>query len=71
MLNVLAAVAETARDPLVKRTQSGLARAKAEGRTWGRPTSMRGDGQTIGYKLFPSYFNNFKYIFYTKLSINI
>lgn len=39
MLNMLAAVAEMERDLLVERTQSGLARAKAEGKTLGRPTS--------------------------------
>jgi putative DNA-invertase from lambdoid prophage Rac len=39
MLTMLAAVAEMERDLLVERTQSGLARAKAEGRTLGRPAS--------------------------------
>lgn len=39
MLTMLAAVAEMERDMLVERTQSGLARAKAEGKTLGRPTS--------------------------------
>lgn len=39
MLTMLAAVAEMERDLLVERTQSGLARAKAEGKTLGRPTS--------------------------------
>jgi len=37
MLNMLATVAEMERDLLVERTQSGLARAKAEGKTLGRP----------------------------------
>lgn len=37
MLNMLAAVAEMERDLLVERTQAGLARAKAAGRTLGRP----------------------------------
>lgn len=37
MLNMLAAVAEMERDLLVERTQAGLARAKAEGKTLGRP----------------------------------
>ncbi len=36
---MLAAVAEMERDLLVERTQSGLARAKAEGKTLGRPAS--------------------------------
>jgi DNA invertase Pin-like site-specific DNA recombinase len=39
MLTMLAAVAEMERDLLVERTQSGLARAKVEGKTLGRPTS--------------------------------
>ena len=37
MLTMLAAVAEMERDMLVERTQSGLARAKAEGKRLGRP----------------------------------
>lgn len=37
MLTMLAAVAEMERDLLVERTQSGLARAKAEGKALGRP----------------------------------
>lgn len=39
MLTMLAAVAEMERDLLVERTQSGLARVKAEGKTLGRPAS--------------------------------
>lgn len=39
MMTMLAAVAEMERDLLVERTQSGLARAKAAGKTLGRPTS--------------------------------
>ena len=38
MLTMLAAVAEMERDLLIERTQSGLARAKAEGKTLGRPS---------------------------------
>ncbi len=38
MLTMLAAVAEMERDLLVERTQAGLARAKAEGKSLGRPT---------------------------------
>jgi putative DNA-invertase from lambdoid prophage Rac len=34
-----AAVTEVERDQLVERTQSGLARAKAEGKTLGRPST--------------------------------
>ena len=36
MLTMLSAVAELERDMLVERTQAGLARAKAEGKTLGR-----------------------------------
>jgi putative DNA-invertase from lambdoid prophage Rac len=39
MLTMLAALAEMERDMLVERTQSGLARAKAQGKTLGRPAS--------------------------------
>jgi putative DNA-invertase from lambdoid prophage Rac len=38
MLTMLAAVAEMERDLLVERTQAGLARAKLEGKTLGRPS---------------------------------
>lgn len=38
MLNMLAAVAEMERDLLIERTQSGLARAKSNGKILGRPT---------------------------------
>jgi putative DNA-invertase from lambdoid prophage Rac len=38
LLSMLAAVAEMERDLLVERTQAGLARAKAEGKTLGRPS---------------------------------
>lgn len=37
LLSMLAAIAEMERDLLVERTQAGLARAKAEGKTLGRP----------------------------------
>jgi DNA invertase Pin-like site-specific DNA recombinase len=44
---MLAAVAEMERDLLVERTQAGLQRAKAEGKTLGRPSkttpAQRGD----------------------------
>lgn len=39
-MGVIAAVAEFERDLLVERTQSGLKRAKAEGKTLGRPPSL-------------------------------
>ena len=42
MLNMLAAVAEMERDLLVERTQSGLARAKSEGKILGRPPKTSG-----------------------------
>lgn len=38
MLTMLSAVAEMERDLLVERTQAGLARAKSEGKTLGRPS---------------------------------
>lgn len=38
MLTMLAAVAEMERDLLVERTQAGLARAKSEGKSLGRPS---------------------------------
>jgi len=46
MLAMLAAVAEMERDLLVERTQSGLARAKAEGKTLGRPSSTTEEQRT-------------------------
>lgn len=39
-MGVIAAVAEFERDLLVERAQSGLARAKAEGKTLGRPSTL-------------------------------
>jgi putative DNA-invertase from lambdoid prophage Rac len=42
-MNVLNAVAEFERDLLVERTQAGLSRAKAEGKTLGRPLSLTED----------------------------
>ena len=47
MLNMLAAVAEMERDLLVVRTQSGLARAKAEGETLGRPSSTTEEQRAV------------------------
>lgn len=40
MLTMLAAVAEMERDLLVERTQAGLRRAQAEGKTLGRPRAL-------------------------------
>ena len=42
-MNVINAVAEFERDLLVERTQAGLSRAKAEGKTLGRPSSLTED----------------------------
>ena len=42
-MHVINAVAEFERDLLIERTQSGLSRAKAEGKTLGRPTSLTDD----------------------------
>ena len=39
-MGVIAAVAEFERDLLVERTQAGLSRAKAEGKTLGRPSAL-------------------------------
>jgi putative DNA-invertase from lambdoid prophage Rac len=39
-MQVIAAVAEFERDLLVERTQSGLARARAEGKALGRPSTL-------------------------------
>lgn len=39
-MGVIAAVAEFERDLLIERTQAGLARAKTEGKTLGRPLSL-------------------------------
>lgn len=52
MLSMLAAVAEMERDLLVERTLAGLARAKAEGKTLGRPsktTFIQRAAMTAGY----------------------
>ena len=42
-MNVINAVAEFERDLLIERTQAGLSRAKAEGKTLGRPPSLTED----------------------------
>ena len=39
-MNVINAVAQFERDLLIERTQSGLARAKAEGKLLGRPSAL-------------------------------
>lgn len=43
IMTVIAAMAEFERDLLIERTQSGLARAKSQGKTLGRPQSLRED----------------------------
>ncbi|MDR7048036.1 DNA invertase Pin-like site-specific DNA recombinase [Duganella sp. 3397] len=43
MMTMLAAMAEMERDLLVERTQAGLARAKSEGKTLGRPSKTTAD----------------------------
>jgi putative DNA-invertase from lambdoid prophage Rac len=50
MMTMLAAVAEMERDLLVERTQSSLARAKAEGKTLGRPTSTTVEQRSVMIK---------------------
>lgn len=44
-MQVLAAVAEFERDLLIERTHSGIARAKAEGKTFGRPSALTASQQ--------------------------
>lgn len=46
LLSMLAAVAEMERDLLIERTQVGLARAKSEGKTLGRPSKTTPEQQT-------------------------
>ena len=41
-MGVINAVAQFERDLLIERTQSGLKRAKAEGKVFGRPASLVG-----------------------------
>ena len=42
-MNIIIAVAEFERDLVVERTQAGLSRAKAEGKSLGRPPSLTDD----------------------------
>lgn len=44
-MQVLAAVAEFERDLLIERTQAGISRAKAEGKTFGRPSALSEEDQ--------------------------
>lgn len=43
VMTVICAMAEFERDLLVERTQAGLSRAKAEGKTLGRPRTLTGE----------------------------
>lgn len=45
-MSVIGAVAEFERDLLIERTQAGLSRAKAEGKTLGRPMALTMEQQT-------------------------
>lgn len=44
-MGVIAAVAEFERDLLIRRTQAGLSRAKAEGKILGRPAALTSEQQ--------------------------
>ena len=46
-MSVIAAVAEFERDLLIERTQSGLARAKGQGKVLGRPAALTVDQQIM------------------------
>ena len=46
-MSVITAVAEFERDLLIERTQSGLQRAKAEGKTLGRPSALSSAQQAM------------------------
>ena len=51
-MGVIAAVAEFERDLLIERTQSGLARAKSQGKTLGRPRALgEPDVKQVGLRL--------------------
>ena len=46
-MGVINAVAEFERDLLIERTQAGLSRAKAEGKTLGRPATLKPEQQAV------------------------
>ena len=46
-MGVINAVAQFERDLLIERTQAGLARAKSEGKTLGRPPALSGERQYL------------------------
>ncbi|CAN0620219.1 Rac prophage; putative site-specific recombinase [Burkholderia multivorans] len=51
-MGVISAVAEFERDLLIERTQAGLRRAKAEGKTFGRPSALsEGQRATVIHQL--------------------
>jgi putative DNA-invertase from lambdoid prophage Rac len=45
-MQVINAVAEFERDLLIERTNAGIKRAKAEGKTFGRPSALSVDQQS-------------------------
>ena len=49
-MGVIAAVAEFERDLLIERTQAGLKRAKAGGKTFGRPLALKPEQQAAAVK---------------------
>ena len=52
IMTVIAAMAEFERDLLIERTQSGLARAKSQGKTLGRPRALgEPDVKQVGLRL--------------------
>lgn len=50
-MGVIAAVSEFERDLLIERTQAGLSRAKAQGRSLGRPAALSQEDQTKALEL--------------------
>jgi len=44
---VIHAVAEFESDRLIERTQAGIRRAKAEGKTFGRPSALTGEQRVL------------------------
>ena len=50
-MQVIAAVAEFEKDLLIERTYAGIRRAKAAGKTFGRPTALRADQRLEVLKL--------------------
>lgn len=49
-MQVIAAVAEFERDLLIERTQAGIKRARAEGKTFGRPSALSEEDRTEALK---------------------